>query len=45
MKKGIFTALTALTLILIAILTVNAVTNSVTIVFSCDTYGEVLPCV
>ena len=45
MKKGIFTALVALTLILTAIITVKAVTNSVTILFSCDTYGEVLPCV
>lgn len=45
MKKGIFTSLTALTLILIAILSVKALSNTVTIVFSCDTYGDVLPCV
>ena len=45
MKKGIFTVLTAVSLTLIAILSVKAVSNSVTIVLSCDTYGEVLPCV
>lgn len=45
MKKGIFTALIAVSLTLIAIFSVNAVSNTVTIVFSCDTYGEVLPCV
>jgi hypothetical protein len=45
MKKGIFSVLAAVSLILIAILSVKAAGNSVTIVFSCDTYGEILPCV
>ena len=45
MKKGIFSALIVISLSLITILTVSAFSNTVTILFSCDTYGEILPCV
>jgi hypothetical protein len=44
-KQGILTTLIVVSLLLITILTVSAFSSTVTILFSCDTYGNILPCV